>query len=83
MLMLANFPVDTINQHREKVIGSVKTVEPTGDEVMHFNDVSIDGAIGVLNDGNIERIREWAGYMVGITIFKTVVRSGATHPSPL
>ena len=64
--MLAKFPVDTINQHREKVIGSVKTVEPTGDEVMHFDDVSIDGAIGVLNDGNIERIREWAGYMVGI-----------------
>ena len=66
MLMLANFPVDTVNQHCEKVVGGVKAVEPTRDEVMYFNDVRIDGTIGVLNGGNIKRVRERADHMVGI-----------------
>ena len=32
--MLANFPVDTVNQHRKEVVGGIKPIEAAGDEVI-------------------------------------------------
>lgn len=55
--MLAQFPMDTIDNHRQHVARSAESVKPTGNEVVDLHDIRLQGAfIRRFYGSNIQRV---------------------------
>ena len=55
--VLAKFPMDTIDNHRQHVARSAESVKPTGNEVVDLHDIRLQGAfIRRFYDSNIQRV---------------------------